>query len=708
MNERAQRRLAWSAFLIWILFVVMGTVLSLAARPLHGQGSGLDIPFSIATAAFPIVGILILTRQPANRIGWVLMAIGLGWAAPLSNYGDFAVSRGLPAGLIFVTIGGTMWAPPIGLMGTSLLLRFPDGELLSPRWKRVEWLAAFAITATVLVILFTPGSLVDSGYPKLQNPLGIEALGPLLRFLIVPLIFLLPLTILASAASMVSRFRRSKGMERLQLKWLTSAAAVAAIVYLIAMIASINYVWASNANNPFWVAALQQGAVLAFALIPISIGFAILKHRLYDIDVVINKTVVFGTLAAFITAVYVAIVVGIGALIGSGNKPNLGLSILATAIVAVAFQPVRERVQHFANRLVYGKRATPYEVLAEFSGKVAETYATEDVLPRMARTVAEGTGAAHAEVWLRSGTELRPAGSWPEGGAVDSRSHIALDGQLPDFEGVDHAIAVRHQGELLGALTVTKPAGEPLTPAEEGLLSDLASQAGLVLRNVGLSSELLARLDELKASRQRLVAAQDQERRRLERDLHDGAQQHLVALKTRLALAERLTERDPGKAEQLIATLEQDAGEALETLRDLARGIYPPLLADQGLVAALDAQARKAPVAVEVHGQNIARYPQEIEAAVYFCCLEALQNVGKYAAATKATIALSATDDALEFGVRDDGVGFDPRVTARGSGTQNMADRVAAMGGTLTVESTPGAGTVVGGRLPIRSLESVA
>ena len=234
-------------------------------------------------------------------------------------------------------------------------------------------------------------------------------------------------------------------------------------------------------------------------LIPIAVGIAILEASALRHRVVINKTVVFGSLAAFITAVYVAIVVGIGALIGSGGKPNLGLSIVATAVVAVAFQPVRERVQHFANHLVYGKRATPYEVLAEFSGNVAETYATEDVLPRMARTVAEGTGAAHAEVWLRSGTELRTRRLVAGERAHPGPARAAVDGQLPDFDGVDHAVAVRHQGELLGALTVTKPAGEPLTPAEAGLLNDLASQAGLVLRNVGLTAELLQRLDELAA-----------------------------------------------------------------------------------------------------------------------------------------------------------------------------------------------------------------
>jgi signal transduction histidine kinase len=707
MNERTQRNLAWSAFLLWIAFLVASEALDLAAGPMHGRGTQPDILFSIATAAFPIVAILILARQPSNRIGWMLMAIGLGWTLPIDFYGDFAISRGLPGGPVAVAIGGATWAPPIAIMGTSLLLRFPDGKLLSPRWRKVEWLAALAILATVLVIIFDPSSLVDSGYPKLQNPLGIQTLKPLLDFIIVPLIVLIPLTILASAYSMVSRFRRATGTERLQLKWLTTAAAVVGVVYLVAMVASINYVWAPNADNPIWVSVAQSTAALSFGLIPIAIGFAILKHHLYDIDVVINKTVVFGSLAAFITAVYVAIVVGIGALIGSGGKPNLGLSIVATAIVAVAFQPVRERVQHFANHLVYGKRATPYEVLAEFSGNVAETYATEDVLPKMARTVAEGTGAAHAEVWLRSGTELRAAGSWPEGTRTPAHPGTATNGQLPDFEGVDHAVAVRHQGELLGALTVTKPAGEPLTPAEAGLLDDLASQAGLVLRNVGLTAELLQRLDELGASRQRLVAAQDETRRRLERDLHDGAQRQLVALKTRLGVAKTMARRDPVETKALLATVKDEAGQALEALRDLARGIYPPLLADQGLPTALEAQARKVPVPVEVRGEGVARYPQEIEAAVYFCCLEALQNVVKHAGAGEVTIALSATDGALTFSVADDGAGFDHRAVPAGSGLQNMADRVEALDGSLRVTSAPGAGTTVAGTVPVRMLERV-
>jgi len=255
---------------------------------------------------------------------------------------------------------------------------------------------------------------------------------------------------------------------------------------------------------------------------------------------------------------------------------------------------------------------------------------------------------------------LRQAALWPKGSEPAEPSRMVGD-SLPQLVGTDRAVEVRHQGELLGALTVNKRQGESLTPVEEKLLDDLASQAGLVLKNVGLTDELLLRLEELRASRQRLVAAQDEERRRLERNLHDGAQQNLVALKVKLGLAEMFVDKDPARAKATLAELKADTDEALETLRDLARGIYPPLLADKGLYAALESQARKATIPVEVQADGIDRYPQDVEAAVYFCCLEALQNVQKYAKATRAIVHLAERDGDLIFEVEDDGKGFDPR-----------------------------------------------
>jgi signal transduction histidine kinase len=434
--------------------------------------------------------------------------------------------------------------------------------------------------------------------------------------------------------------------------------------------------------------------------IPVSIALAVLRYRLYDIDVVISRTLVYGSLAVFITVVYVGIAVGIGAAIGGGGRPNLGLSILATAIVAMGFQPLRERLQRIANRLVYGKRATPYEVLSQFSERVAESYAMDEVMPRMARVLADGTGAQRADVWLRTDHFLRPAAAWPVDAPV--LDPVPVNGSsLHVPEGADRMVAVRHQGELLGALSLSKRAGETLTPVEENLLVHLAGQAGLVLRNVGLTADLQARLAELRASRQRLVSAQDEERRRLERNLHDGAQQHLVAIKVKLGLAELLAPRDPDKARATLVQLKADADEALETLRDLARGIYPPLLADKGLAAALESQARKATVPVTVDADGAGRYPQEIEAAVYFCCLEALQNLQKYARAARAVIRLREDAGWLRFEVMDDGVGFDVATTTKGSGLTNMIDRLDALGGAVQVVSEPGTGTRLSGSLPV-------
>jgi signal transduction histidine kinase len=217
-----------------------------------------------------------------------------------------------------------------------------------------------------------------------------------------------------------------------------------------------------------------------------------------------------------------------------------------------------------------------------------------------------------------------------------------------------------------------------------------------VLRNVRL-------IEELKASRQRLVAAQDEERRRLERNLHDGAQQQLVALSVKVRLAQQLTARDPDGATAMLEDVQKDTTDALENLRQLARGIYPPLLADKGLATALEAQVRRAPLPVQIRDGGVGRFGQDVEAAVYFSCLEALQNVAKYAEATNAEIVLANGDGMLRFEVRDDGVGFDPARTGYGTGLQGIADRLAALEGSIEIHSAPGRGTTVIGHIPFES-----
>ncbi|HZD17170.1 MAG TPA: histidine kinase, partial [Actinomycetota bacterium] len=376
-----------------------------------------------------------------------------------------------------------------------------------------------------------------------------------------------------------------------------------------------------------------------------------------------------------------------------GRSGNAVLSAVAAAAVALAFQPVRRRAQRLADRVVYGKRATPYEVLHEFSERVAGSYGTEDVLPRMATILGEGTGAERAQVWIRIGNELRPAEAWPEG--VRRSQPVGVpEGDLRSIRDVTHAVPVRDKGELLGALSITKGAADPITPTEERLVADLALQAGLVLRNVRL-------VEDLRASRGRLVAAQDRERRKLERDIHDGAQQQLVALAVKAKLADAMVDRDAAKAHETRADVQAEAQEALQSLRDLARGIYPPLLADEGLASALRAQARKAPLPVEIAANGVDRHPVDVEATAYFCCLEALQNASKYSEASSIRISLHTDDGELSFEVSDDGRGFDPAAVVRGTGLQNMADRLEAIGGALEIHSRPGGGTRVLGRIPI-------
>ncbi len=368
---------------------------------------------------------------------------------------------------------------------------------------------------------------------------------------------------------------------------------------------------------------------------------SVLRYHLFDIDIVINRAVLFGALAVFITVVYVAIVVGVGALVGSRADPIL--SAVAAAIIALAFQPVRRRAQRFADRLVYGERAAPYEVLSEFSERLGNAYANEDLLPRMARALAGGTGAVRADVWVRIGDQLVSEGRWPQD-AEALPPIAATDDDAGEVSATEIREPIRHQGELLGALSIVKRPGESITPTEDKLVRDLAGQAGLVMRNVALTEQLMEHIEQLRASRQRLVHAQDEERRKLERNLHDGAQQQLVALSVKLRLAEGLVDRDTEKTKAMLADLQTETTQAIEDLRDLARGIYPPLLADKGLVAALEAQARKGSVATSVAAENVARYPQQVEAAVYFCALEALNNVAKYSGASSAEVRLAQTN----------------------------------------------------------------
>ncbi|MBI2237389.1 MAG: sensor histidine kinase [Actinobacteria bacterium] len=701
MKGRTASRLARSMWALALALLIGQLVLVFLNRSIQtGEDVFVGGVGVVAAVGFATVGTLIASRQPENTIGWIFCTIALGFAIAF-----FAVQYAIRGLVTAATpLPGTTFAAwfqqwvfivAVAPLGLTFLL-FPNGRPPTRKWRPVGWILAAGATVAAIGFVLRPGpvnGLAQYGI-RVDNPTGIESLGRDLAGTIIA-IGGVPafLAALASGVGLVVRFRRARGDERQQIKWLAYVAL--AVLTLFVSLNLFGFITSSGGEDALLGDIGFYMLVILLAIgIPGASGIAILKYRLYDLDVVVKKTVVFGLVAAFITAVYVLVVIAIPALVvGLGTDAGFSpLTLLSTVIVAIAFQPVRNRARRLADRLVYGKRASPYEVLSEFSDRLAGAYSTEDVLPRMAQILGAGTGVERAQVWLRVGGELRPAASWP---AEDGAAPIGLRGdELPSFPD-QHAVEVRHQGELLGALSVRAPANDPMNPAREKLVHDLAAQAGLVLRNVRL-------IEELRASRQRLVAAQDEERRKIERNLHDGAQQQLVALSVKFRLARSMSKKDPQKADALFEEIETETGDALETLRDLARGIYPPLLADKGLAAALTAQARKAPVPVEIDTDGVGRYPREIESAVYFCCLEALANVAKYASASHAELRLSAGDGDLCFEVEDDGVGFDPGAVAHGTGLQGMADRLDAIGGTLEVRSAPGSGTTVTGTVPVR------
>jgi signal transduction histidine kinase len=657
--RRSRAPIAWGSFLVAAGSVVVGgslLLVGLARGSYPGRVVASQFSLLPAAVAYSVVGLIVALRRPAHAAGWLMLTIGLVWS--------LGVTPPSPRDSALSWAGSAFWVLPFGLMGTHLLLRLPNGELPSSRWRVLSRLSTAAIALTIFGLFFDPET---KGNPIANPSLAVLGLIGLIA---------LALCILASVASLFVRRRRADAVERHQLRWIAAGGLVFFVGWLVSIVVMV--VW-HIADGSTASTVLGFATITAYAAVPVGIGFAILRYRLFDIDVVIRKAVIVAVLAVFFTAVYALIVGVAGAAVGSRSTP--ALSFVAAALVAVGIQPVLARARRFADRVVYGERATPYEVLSDFGRQLGGTYAADDVLPRIARVLHDGIGAARARVLLRVGDGMREVAVWPPDARADVRDDLSVE--------------VRDQGEVLGALAVSMPANDPIDEAKGKLVADLAAQAGLVLRNVRL-------VEELRASQRRIVAAQDQERRRLERNIHDGAQQQLVALAVKARLARSLVDRDASKAGEMLDQIGTQTQEALEDLRDLARGIYPPLLADKGLPAAIQAQARKSPVPVAVSPDGVGRYPQEVEAAVYFSVLEALQNAAKYAEASAVRVRLAQGEGGLIFEVSDDGRGFDAASTSYGTGLQGIADRLRALDGTMEVRSEPGSGTTVLGSVPVR------
>ncbi len=665
MSARTAAQIAWAAA---GLSGVLG-IAGLATDRLAGLGMETSIVYGypiLWALSLSLIGALVVSRQPGNALGWVFILVGglVTFNFAGSVYAAFALTGehgSLPAGLAIAWLtSGWLWIPISALLVIFVPLLFPTGRALTPRWLIPAWFAiAFIVLAGISNALM-PGPLSDLRH--ISNPLGLAGQAPLLNKLGDLSGPLLIIAVGGAVSSLVVRFRRARGQERQQLKWFLFGGVLFIVPFLI-----------HGSGVPQQIQQLLFGLFLP--ALPISIGIAMLKHRLFDIDLVINKSLVFGTLAVFITGVYVGIVVGIGALAGGAARPNLALSIVATAVVAVAFQPMRERVQRITNRLVYGKRATPYEVMADFSHRMAGALSLDQVLPRMAEAAAGGVGAKATRIRL-----MLPSGS-------ERIVSLPVGVEADHF---DRVLTVSYHGDPMGEIAVTKAAGEPITPAEGKLLTDLAAQAGLAMHNVRLTLEVQERLAEissqaaqLRASRQRIVAAQDDERRRLEEAIRLGCELQLSHIRDELNSAETELTQDPGAAVVALGRLTGHATAVLEELRELARGIYPPVLQEEGLVAALGIQLRKMNPSVAIESNGVVRYPSAIEAAIYFCCVEALRGLTGPSA-----VRLGGQVAGVDFSISGCGP-LDGRL-------QRMEDRVEALGGSVQFD-----GTTLGGSIPL-------
>jgi signal transduction histidine kinase len=638
--------------------------------------------FVLIEVAFAGVGALLVVRRAAPVIGWLLVT--MAFVDGVNRVGEYwsaaaVVARPgvLPAGYGMAWLdSSTEHAMPILLC--AIVLLFPTGRPPSARW---QWPLAFltggafaALTARAV----DPGPL--SGVPfRVDNPIGLDPADAVLEVTFAVTAAVVVVGMVGCVASLVPRYHSASADQRRQLQWLGLACLVIAVV--------VPLVWLLP--DPF--TALYA---VALAALPVAIGLAVLGVGLAAIDRAFRLTLTAFLTATALAVTYVVIVAGGGALLGRGADP--WLVIVALVLIAAGAPIVWGQARRLVERLFAGPPAKPADIVADFAVAVGRQPPGAEVLERLAGVVAESTGAVVAEVWARCpsprGDMLQRVARWPASGRaaepVPLRDPIAVPA-------ADRTRPVEHDGEVLGALAVQLPSGRSLRSGPARLLDELAAAAALVLQNARL-------IEDLRASRQRLAEAQDAERRRIERDLHDGAQQRLQALSIDLHRARARVERhdDPDVA-ALLDRVGIQLQEAVDELRDLARGIHPSVLTAGGLEPALRALADRAPVPVTVVVDVPARHAPSVEATAYFVACEALTNAVRHAGASHVEVTARCHDDRLLLTIADDGVGG--AAMGPGGGLQGLGDRVAAVGGTLTVDSPPGGGTAVRAELPCAS-----
>jgi signal transduction histidine kinase len=671
-SARTERRgILWVVWGLSISLLLGAMVFAVAGRSYQGAGGTpllerLVLLFP-AMVAFPTVGALIVSRFPRHRVGWLFLSAGVsgGGGAFAEGYATYAVvlrPGSLPMGEVAAWAAAWFYAMGTGTLLLAFLL-FPDGRLPSPRWRILLWLLVIGLLGEVALQAFSPG-LLRGGVP-IQNPFGLSLLvraSEVVNVLHVGVV----LGGVGTVAALLSRLHGSEGVARRRLKWVVLSGVPATGAFLLYLILEP---WPG-------IARVMSGInFVGFSLVAVAAGIAILRHRLFDIDLLINRTIVFGTLTTIVVGLYVLVVGSLGVLFQV--RANLAISLVATGVVAVLFQPLRDRLQRAVNRLMFGERDDPYGVLSRLGAHLEATLAPQAVLPTIVRTVAEALRLPYVAIVLGEDGDARPSAAF--GDPIAERVLVPL----------------AYQGSVVGQLLVSPRApGESFSPAERRLLTDLARQAGVAVSAVRLT-------EDLQRSRRRLVTALEEERRRLRRDLHDGIGPALAAVALKVETA-RNRFAAHGSGGELFDDLSGRMQEIVASLRHLVYGLRPPILDDLGLVAAIGeaaARCQEGGLVVTIDAPDeLPSLPAAVDLAAYRIAQEALTNVIRHAQAQTCRVRVSL-DGVLRLEIRDDGRGI-PDIPNAGVGLASMRERAEELGGTFLVEPARPHGTRVLVRLP--------
>jgi len=659
-------RIAWAVLGLTTLAGIVDTVFTAAHRSLLSEATWADHGWPLAPLAgvgCALMGALIISRYPRQPLGWLLCAASLlSVTLAAEAYSVWVLDGDGPGSAYWAHVAA--WAAP--LLGwpafTALIVVFlisPDGHLPSPRWRWAAWVTAAGLSVHTLgTLTIRPGEVVygeDFGNRSISGPLLTVG------------VLLVAVGLIASAVSIAWRLRTARDDVRRQLLWIASSAAFLAFGVVVILLVPV-----IQGAEGTWLAGLPLR--LAQVAVPLCVAVAVLRHRLLQIDLIVNRALVFALATGVVAVGYVLVVVVVGLAVGGGTS-GFWPSLLATALVAMAFQPLRRRVVRIADRLAFGAAAAPYEALADFSRRLGDSPDPSDLLPAVADAAAQAVNASRVIVVLHVESGPDRMAVWPPFAADDATA-----------SGVEMPVGDR--GERLGSITVEMPAGHPLRPRDRLLMADLAAQAGMAFRNAQLTAELSGQVEQLgrrtfqlTESRRRLISAGDAERSRLERAIAQQVVLHLAPLPIRLR---HLSDLEPHAATvldtALLGPLVESLNTALEALREITRGVFPAQLARSGLPTALTSLLARTGSAGRLVVDESAvgrRYDPRVEAAAYFCVVEAMHDLGGPVA-----VVLDMQDDHLQLVVSgSDRGGLPP---------DQMRDRVEAAGGTVSISGEDG------------------